>query len=82
MPFLKAHNVRGLAKKNDWPSYTEEEPKIYEQEELDQLFAVCDEEERLWYEFFLMTGMREQDARAPVVSLSEQAAVVNTVEAG
>jgi integrase/recombinase XerD len=61
MSFLKAHNVRGLAKKNDWPSYTEEEPKIYEQEELDQLFAVCDEEERLWFEFFLMTGMREQE---------------------
>ena len=30
-------------------------------EELEKLFAVCDEEERLWYEFFLMTGMREQE---------------------
>ena len=25
------------------------------------LFAKCDPEERLWYEFFLMTGMREQE---------------------
>jgi len=39
----------------------EEEPEIYEQEELDELFAACDDEERLWYEFFLMTGMREQE---------------------
>jgi integrase len=61
MSFLKANGVRGLAKKNDWPRFTEEEPEIYEQEELDKLFAKCDAEERLWYEFFLMTGMREQE---------------------
>jgi len=61
MTFLKANGIRGLAGKNDWPRYTEEEPEIYEQEELDMLFAACDEEERLWYEFFLMTGMREQE---------------------
>ena len=34
---------------------------MYEKEELDKLFAACDAEERLWYEFFLMTGMREQE---------------------
>ncbi len=61
MSFLKAQGIRGLVGKNDWPRYTEEEPEIYEQEELDKLFAKCDEEERLWYEFFLMTGMREQE---------------------
>ena len=61
MSFLKAQGVRGLAKKNDWPSFTEEEPEIYEKEDLDKFFAVCDEEERLWFEFFLMTGMREQE---------------------
>src|SRR5216684_3792425 len=61
MTFLKAHGIRGLAGKNDWPRFTEEEPEIYEQEELDKLFAKCDPEERLWYEFFLMTGMREQE---------------------
>ncbi|MGC2610579.1 MAG: tyrosine-type recombinase/integrase [Candidatus Sulfotelmatobacter sp.] len=59
--FLKANNIRGIVGKNDWPRFTEEEPEIYEQEELDKLFAACDEEERLWYEFFLMTGMREQE---------------------
>src|SRR5712692_559980 len=62
MSFLKANGVRGLVGKNDWPRFTEEEPEIYEQEELRKLFAACDAEERLWYEFFLMTGMREQEA--------------------
>jgi integrase len=61
MTFLKAQGMRGLVGKNDWPRYTEEEPEMYEQEELDKLFEACDEEERLWYEFFLMTGMREQE---------------------
>ena len=61
MTFLKANGIRGLVGKNDWPRYTEEEPEIYEQEELDKLFKACDAEERLWYEFFLMTGMREQE---------------------
>jgi integrase/recombinase XerD len=61
MTFLKAQGIRGLVGKNDWPRFTEEEPEIYEQEELDKLFAKCDAEERLWYEFFLMTGEREQE---------------------
>lgn len=61
MIFLKSQNVRGLAKKGDWPSYTLEEPEIYEPEELEKLFAACDATERLWYDFFLCTGMREQE---------------------
>jgi integrase len=59
--FFKVNGIRGLIKKNDWPRYTEEEPEVYESEELGKLFAACDAEERLWYEFFLMTGMREQE---------------------
>jgi integrase len=62
MSFLKSQGIRGLVGKNDWPRFTEEEPEIYEQDELAKLFAACDAEERLWYEFFLMTGMREQEA--------------------
>ena len=61
MTFLKSNGIRGLIGKNDWPRYTEEEPEMYEQEELNKLFKACNEEERLWYEFFLMTGMREQE---------------------
>jgi integrase/recombinase XerD len=61
MTFLKAQGIRGLAGKNDWPRFVEEEPEVYEKEELDTLFAKCDAKERLWFEFFLMTGMREQE---------------------
>jgi site-specific recombinase XerD len=61
MTFLKANAIRGLVGKNDWPRYTEEEPEMYEQDELDKLFKAGDADERLWYEFFLMTGMREQE---------------------
>jgi integrase/recombinase XerD len=61
MSFLKAQGIRGMAQKNDWPRYVEEEPEIYEDEQLGTLFAACDAEERLWYEFFLMTGEREQE---------------------
>ena len=61
MSFLKANNIRGLASKNDWPRYVEDEPEIYEREDLDKFFASCEEDERLWFEFFLMTGMREQE---------------------
>jgi integrase/recombinase XerD len=61
MTFLKANGIRGLAGKNDWPRYTEEEPETYEDEDLNKLFAACDSQEKLWYEFFLMTGMREQE---------------------
>ena len=61
MTFLKLTGIRGLAGKNDWPPYVEEEPEVYEGEDLDTLFAVCDAQERLWFEFFLMTGMREQE---------------------
>jgi integrase len=61
MSFLKANGIRGLVGKNDWPRFVEEEPEVYEKEELDKLFKACDTEERLWFEFFLMTGMREQE---------------------
>jgi integrase len=61
MSFLKAQGIRGLVGKNDWPRFTEEEPEIYEQKDLNKLFAACNAEERLWYQFFLMTGEREQE---------------------
>jgi integrase/recombinase XerD len=61
MTFLKSQGIRGLVDKNDWPRFVEEEPEVYEREELDKLFKACNAEERLWYEFFLMTGMREQE---------------------
>lgn len=61
MAFLKSQGVRGLVGKNDWPRFVEEEPEIYEKEDLKELFKACSNEERLWFEFFLMTGLREQE---------------------
>ena len=61
MAFLKANGIRGLVGKRDWPRYVEEEPEIYSKAELETFFAACDPQEKLWYEFFLMTGEREQE---------------------
>lgn len=61
MSFLKSRKIRDLVGKNDWPRFTEEKPEIYEQAQLDALSAVSDAQGRLWWDFFLMTGMREQE---------------------
>jgi integrase/recombinase XerD len=62
MGFLKAQGLpRGFVKAGDWPKFVQSEPEVYEQEELNALYAVCDAEERLWWDFFRMTGMREQE---------------------
>ncbi len=61
MSVLKAQGISGLVKTGDWPRYTEEEPEAYDKAELDELFAACDPRERLYFRFFLMTGMREQE---------------------
>lgn len=61
MAFLKLQGVRGLVGKNDWPRFTEEEPEVYEREEVTTFLDACEPNERLWFEFFLMTGLREQE---------------------
>ena len=35
MSFLKSQGNRGLVGKNDWPRFTEEEPEVYEDAELE-----------------------------------------------
>lgn len=61
MGFLKKQGIRGVVEKSDWPEYQEDDPEIYEKEELETFFGACTAEERLWFEFFLQTGMREQE---------------------
>lgn len=61
MSFLKHHDVKPKIKPHDWPKFVEEEPEIYDQETLDRFFAACDDDELLLFEFFLQTGMREQE---------------------
>ena len=43
MSFLKTNGIRGLVGKNDWPRYVEDEPEIYEREDLNKFFAACKE---------------------------------------
>jgi len=58
--FLKANTIK-VHEMGDAPRFVQEEPEIYERKELDRFFAACDAQERTWFEFFLMTGMREQE---------------------
>jgi len=58
--FLGAHKIK-VHERGDVPKFVESEPEIYDKEELKTFFAACDDPERLWFEFFLMTGMREQE---------------------
>jgi integrase len=58
--FLRAYKIK-VHEKGDAPRFVEEEPEVYEKEDLDTFFAACDPDEKLWFEFFLMTGMREQE---------------------
>jgi integrase/recombinase XerD len=61
MSFLKHQKITGLIGKNDRPGYVEEEVETYTQDELDKFFAACTQQERLWFEFFYRTAMREQE---------------------
>lgn len=53
--FLKAYKIK-LHEKGDAPKFVDEEPEVYEKKDLAKFFSACDEDERLWYEFFLNTG--------------------------
>ena len=61
MTFLKAQGITGIIRKGDRPTYVLSEPEVYEKEDLDAFFIECSPQERLWFRFFLMTGMREQE---------------------
>jgi integrase/recombinase XerD len=63
MTFLKRYEITAKLKlnKHDWPTYTEEEVEIYTEEQLTRFFDACTKTEKLWFTFFLETGMREQE---------------------
>jgi integrase len=60
MVFLKVQGLEKLVTKNDWPSFTLEEPETYEYKELQAFFAACTKDERVIFKFFLYTGMRDK----------------------
>jgi integrase/recombinase XerD len=61
LTFLKAFGIEKLANKRDWPKYVTEEPESYEDDELERFFAACDLEQRVFFEFYLMTGFRKKE---------------------
>ena len=50
-----------MAEKTIGPATPKKNRRCTRRKNWGKLFAACDTEERLWYEFFLMTGMREQE---------------------
>ena len=61
LTFLKANGIEKLAKKRDWPKYVQQEPETYDDSDLEKFFAACDEEERVYFSFYLMTGFRKKE---------------------
>lgn len=47
--------------KHDRPKFVQQEPEVYTREELQFFFSKCSEDERVLWQFFLMTGMREKE---------------------
>jgi integrase len=63
MIFLVWCGVTIDLKKQDRPVYTDEEVEIYTRAELDKFSAACSPMEKLWFTFFLETGMRDQEVQ-------------------
>jgi integrase/recombinase XerD len=61
LTFLKANAIEKVAQKRDWPKFVQSEPESYEDDELNTFFAACDDKERVFFEFYLMTGFRKKE---------------------
>jgi integrase len=62
LTFLQAEGMPKLIGKNDHPRFIEQEVDIYEDDELSKLHAACSPYHSTLYDFFLMSGFREQEA--------------------
>jgi integrase/recombinase XerD len=60
--FLKEFDIEKLLPRKKWPKFVEKIVKVYEEEQLQTLFAAADPEEWLLFQFLLGTGFREQEA--------------------
>lgn len=63
MTLLEAQGIPKLVGKNDKPRYVETEVEIFEDSQLTDLYCVCSLYHRMLYDFLLMTGFRDQEAR-------------------
>jgi integrase/recombinase XerD len=62
LTFLKAHGIEKLLQKKDKVKFTLSVPEVYEDEQLEAFFAACEPDERVFFEFLLMTGFRKKEA--------------------
>ncbi len=60
---LKANGISKLLSNRDWPDYVEPIRSIYEPEEIEALLEACDQNERVLYLCYLLTGLRDREMR-------------------
>ncbi|MGB8324068.1 MAG: site-specific integrase [Candidatus Acidiferrum sp.] len=60
---LKANGIIKLLSNRDWPDYVEPIRSIYEPEEIQALLNACDEDRRVLYLCYLLTGLRDKEMR-------------------
>lgn len=59
--FLAAYGVTGLFHKGEKPKFTSKKPERYSPDQLQSLYAASTEDEKLLWQFFAKTGMRERE---------------------
>ncbi len=62
LTFLKANGVEKLLTKSDKVRYVLSEPEVCDEERRAAFFDACDESERVFSKFLLMTGFRKKEA--------------------
>ena len=60
---LKQHGKPKLLNSTDWPSFVETVRPIYEDDELQELFAACMPYEAMRFKFYLMSSFRDAEGR-------------------
>jgi integrase/recombinase XerD len=61
--FLRSQGITDLLRPEDVPVYDEREVEAYSTDELNNLFQAANDEERLLFRFFLLTGFRDQEVQ-------------------
>jgi integrase/recombinase XerD len=66
--FLTANGVTGLFNKGEKPKFTKKKPERYTPGQLEALYAASHPDERLLWQFFAKTGMREHEVACAMYS--------------
>lgn len=57
------HGMPSLLKRGDKPKWVQKIREMYQPEDLEALFKACDQDEKIRYLFFLLTGERDKEVR-------------------